>query len=441
MINKIEQIYNKQAFDKKELDSNDFWILRDNPVTKEGIFPYMGYQISPDIEPDKIYHVFRPLEEIASPEALESLKTIPFINEHTMLGNKQGYSKPEDKGIEGVTGTNPKIDESSKVVTVDLKVFSENLKDLIENGKKELSLGYTCDYEAVNNPDYDFIQKNIRYNHLALVDEGRMGHDVRVMDKKNIYDNVSTKENETMETKDVDKREQIREIMAIASKPDSDFEGGENEKIDTIAKKLEEIAYNPSETGANDEEESKLEVTQDPDDPNKIEVEIKEDDKVLDEDEDKEKTIDEEKCQDADEDKRKLIDEIGGILKDKVDEEILRTILKKAEELAYNPSETGANDECNEEEKPATMDSAIKYIAKRDDLVNKIRPHIGDNVNYKSMTIKEVVKYACDKLELKNSLDCLNGYLKAKATVKATIACDNAEYTCRKSKIIQDYLK
>ena len=39
------------------------------------------------------------------------------------------------------------------------------------------------------------------------------------------------------------------------------------------------------------------------------------------------------------EDKRKLIDEIGGILKDKVDDEVIRTIIKKAEELSYEPSE------------------------------------------------------------------------------------------------------
>ena len=39
------------------------------------------------------------------------------------------------------------------------------------------------------------------------------------------------------------------------------------------------------------------------------------------------------------EDKRKLIDEIGGILKDKVDDEIIRTVIKKAEELSYEPSE------------------------------------------------------------------------------------------------------
>lgn len=43
-------------------------------------------------------------------------------------------------------------------------------------------------------------------------------------------------------------------------------------------------------------------------------------------------------------DKRELIDEIGGILKDKVDDEIIRTVMKKCEEIAYNGSETSEKD-------------------------------------------------------------------------------------------------
>ena len=43
-------------------------------------------------------------------------------------------------------------------------------------------------------------------------------------------------------------------------------------------------------------------------------------------------------------DKRKLIDEIGGILKGKVDEELWRTIIGKAEILAYDESEAGTAD-------------------------------------------------------------------------------------------------
>ncbi len=51
------------------------------------------------------------------------------------------------------------------------------------------------------------------------------------------------------------------------------------------------------------------------------------------------------------EDKRKIIDEIGGILKDKVDEEVWRTIVGKIEKIAYKPSETDkADNKCKNED-------------------------------------------------------------------------------------------
>lgn len=52
----------------------------------------------------------------------------------------------------------------------------------------------------------------------------------------------------------------------------------------------------------------------------------------------------EETASNEDTDKRKLIDEIGGILKGKVDEELWRTIIGKAEKLAYTKSEAGTAD-------------------------------------------------------------------------------------------------
>ena len=53
---------------------------------------------------------------------------------------------------------------------------------------------------------------------------------------------------------DVDKRDILREADAIAMKPASDFEGGEEEKFRTLTKKLEELSYDKSERGTSDNE-------------------------------------------------------------------------------------------------------------------------------------------------------------------------------------------
>lgn len=424
--------------DKKEIDQNSYWFIKNNPLSKVGVFPYLGRQISSELEPDKIYQVLRPEEELSNPETIKSLNLIPLIDEHEMLG--ENFTPAEKKGTHGVTGDNAVFQDG--LLSNDLKIFSESLKREIQNGKKELSAGYFCDYDLTpgefERQHYDAIQRNIKFNHIALVEEGRMGHNVRVMDCQITYDTIKDileiqkKENnmadETKTAADVDKRELIREIMAIAAKPDSDFEGGEEEKIETISKKAEQLGYNPSESGANDEGIN-IEINQPDEEEAPIEeaptVDEEPEKPACDEDEDEERSAQ----RTGSADKRKLIDEIGGILNGKVDEEVLRTIVAKAEKLAYNPSESGANDEepeekKSEEEKPVSMDSAIKYFAKKDALIKRIRPLIGDSARYPQMTIPQVVKYACDKLNIKNSLDRLEGYLQANARHCAKVSMD-----------------
>lgn len=253
------------AQDKKHIDHNGYWYIEQNPISRTGVFPYLGKQISDELEPDKVYQVYRPAEELFSPDAMASFKLMPLVDEHTMLG--KDYTPAEQKGIEGVLGE--KIERSGDMLTADIKIYSENLKDEIRNGKKELSMGYFCDYDLTpgtyKGQHYDAVQRNLRGNHIALVDKGRMGRDVRVMDKalnmvKNcpVHDSISIDKEINKAFKDfngsdeaavndkentMDRREVIREIMAIAAKDPGEFKGGEEEKIETISELAEKLAY------------------------------------------------------------------------------------------------------------------------------------------------------------------------------------------------------
>ena len=396
-----------ETLDKKEVDKNDYWLIPDNPITKIGVFPYLGRQISPELEPDTVYQVLRPEEELTKPETLKSFELLPVVDEHTMLGTKdENHIPAEQKGIHGVTGTNVK--QNGDIITVDLKIFSETLKDEIESGKKDLSLGYYSSYEVTQGTykgqSYDAIQRDIIANHIALVDEGRMGKEVRVMDRNITFDSITDilhttneigeqtnmENQEEKQTQDTDKIELIREIIALASKPDEEYEGGEEEKIKTIAQKLETPASDEDDT----EEGAK--------------VNLKEEGEAEDEEPEADKEKEEEKPAEDEEDK---------------------------------PSE---DDEDDGEEKAVSMDAAIKYIAKRDELVAKVKPLIGDNTKYNSMNINEVVKYACGKLDIKPTLDTLEGYIKAKLRhqAKVMLAQDNA-FRCEpaQSNVIKEYLK
>lgn len=180
----------KKAQDKKHVDHNGYWYIENNPISRTGVFPYFGHQISDELEPDKVYQVYRPAEELFSPEAMESFKLMPLVDDHTMLG--KDYTPAEEYGVHGVLGE--KIGRKGDLLTADIKIYSEALKDEINNGKKELSLGYYCDYDLTSGTykgqHYDAVQRNLRGNHIALVDRGRMGHDVRVMDGM-AFDSIS----------------------------------------------------------------------------------------------------------------------------------------------------------------------------------------------------------------------------------------------------------
>jgi len=178
----------------KIIDNNGYWTFTDTPISKTGIFPYLGMEISSKLEPNKIYYVLRPEEELQKAQVLNSLHLLPFVDDHAMLGTNPGMVTPEEKGVHGVIGENIYLKDG--VLYANVKVFSECLKEQILNGKKELSMGYSCDYDLTpgtyNGQKYDAVQKNIYGNHLALVQEGRMGHDVRLFDDEVRYEDENT---------------------------------------------------------------------------------------------------------------------------------------------------------------------------------------------------------------------------------------------------------
>lgn len=173
------------AMDEAVMDVNGWSEFLDNPISRVGVFPYAGRQIvvpGMELEPDKIYNVLRPESELSNPATIDSFKLVPWIAGHTMLGDN--FTPAEKKGVGGVVGE--KVYYSEGVLYGNLKMFSAGHTALIDRGLKDLSLGYRCTYEYApgefNGTQYDFVQRDIRGNHLATVPEGRMGPSVAVRD-------------------------------------------------------------------------------------------------------------------------------------------------------------------------------------------------------------------------------------------------------------------
>lgn len=211
--NVLSCIFNAMACDDadsaKHFDINGFFEVMDNPLSKVGVFQYLGRNIPQEKangNGEKFFAVYRPAEELADPACIASFRLVPWIIDHTMIGNgTNGTKQIEDKGARGVTGERIWFDAEDGFGTLkgNIKCFSDFLAQNIAQGKTPLSLGYRCVYEykpgVFNGVPYTYVQRRIRGNHLATVNDGRMGPEVAVMD------GLSTTELElrTMATKKV----------------------------------------------------------------------------------------------------------------------------------------------------------------------------------------------------------------------------------------------
>ena len=237
-----EQAQSNSAMDKRDYDTNGWFEIKDNPLSVVGVYPYMGRSISADCIQDRLYGVYRPESELSSQDCIDSFKLIPWIDDHVMLGNEDaGLTPSEQKGVQGVIGQDVYFDGTT--LKGNIKVFSEAMANLIANGKKELSCGYRCRYEyapgTFNGEHYDYVQREIRGNHLALVENGRMGPDVAVLD--HLTFTIDSQEFTQMMTKDTE------------SKKDDKIE--DEEKDETVYDSEEEKADEEVEKAVKDEDE------------------------------------------------------------------------------------------------------------------------------------------------------------------------------------------
>jgi hypothetical protein len=230
-------------------DENGYITIPKNPISKSGIFQYLGKSISPELEPERIYNVWRPVEELNNPETIESFKLTPWISEHVMLG--EGFTPAENVGVQGVTGET--VEFVGDTLYSKLKLFGEDLKKLIKAGLNELSLGFRCQWiiqsGIFEGKPYDVIQRQIRGNHLASVDNARMGSDVRVAMDRAIFalDSIDFKlkpNGEIMDPKELAKAialalSPIQIAMDEMSKDmkDSDI------KMDAMSEKMENMQF------------------------------------------------------------------------------------------------------------------------------------------------------------------------------------------------------
>jgi hypothetical protein len=391
-------------------DINGFWMVSDNPISKVGVFPYSGKFISSDLDPGKLYNVYRPAEELSNPECISSFRLVPWSDDHPgrLMGTGEGAVKPEDKGVEGTTGERVYFDDDSQMLKANIKVFSKSHADRIKGGKVELSAGYQCKYEynpgEWNGQHYDYIQRDIRGNHLASVDQGRMGPDVSVLD--GLIFTIDQKEFKSMK-----KTYKVRTLMntliryakdAEENPPEEATEKGEIDQlkklIGQISPLMQSLSELPTIMAKTEMEEEGEEGPED--DPLALAAKDAEEDEA-----DKKKKEDDAKAaKDAEElaAKEKDKDKTGMDSKETIAKIVGETMKKLAPQLF-------------EKQKPAMDAKEIMVeVSKRNKLADTLSWHVG-TFDHAEMTHEEVARYGVKKLGLNapagQEINFLSGYL------------------------------
>jgi len=149
------------------------------PVARTGIQEYLPSELGlPGT--GRLIPVFRPEEEVFSPETVASFEGMPVTNDHPPEGvdisNIRALQQGHAHNVRRGSG------EASDLLLADLIITDPKLiTAILEEGKREISCGYTYELCEENGR---YIQRKIRGNHVAVVDAGRAGSRVSIKDEQ-----------------------------------------------------------------------------------------------------------------------------------------------------------------------------------------------------------------------------------------------------------------
>jgi uncharacterized protein len=166
-------------------DSDGRLRVTDAVISQSNVGKYWGHEIinadSLGLDPGLTYLMYRPVEELA--KAVPSANGLPILTAHEPVDAVE--FRPDL--LVGATLSDARFQDPHLVCSI--AIFSQDAIDEIEGGTKgSLSAAYR--YRAVRKPGispagepYDFVMRDIIFNHVALVDTGRIGPDAIIADR------------------------------------------------------------------------------------------------------------------------------------------------------------------------------------------------------------------------------------------------------------------
>lgn len=158
----------------------DGYLIATAKSVRTGIQLYAGSEVG--MADKAVVRVYRPAEEVFADASLQSFSHAPVTNNHPAEAvTADNWAKL----AVGEVSTAAKKD--GDWVHLPLVLKDAAAIKAVEDGKRELSAGYNCELDwtpglTADGQAYDAVQRNIKINHLALVDRARAGSQARIGD-------------------------------------------------------------------------------------------------------------------------------------------------------------------------------------------------------------------------------------------------------------------
>lgn len=171
--------------------------IRDKPIIgRVGLLKYKNADGSERVE-------YRPAEEAFSADSLSSIEGKPIMIGHAAMARADNVSKLPIVGTVLSKGV-----QDGDNIRADVSIYN------LPTDARELSCGYTLRLDETpgewNGQHYDAIQRDIKYNHLAIVGKGRAGVARLNMDGDQELDNFDDDNQNKNKNNGVDRMDKIR---------------------------------------------------------------------------------------------------------------------------------------------------------------------------------------------------------------------------------------
>jgi hypothetical protein len=211
-------------------------------ISRTGIQEYLAIEMGlTDRDPNDIIRVYRPEEEVFSDESLSSFANKPVTNNHPPELVTSANARQYSVGMSG-----PEVTRDGMFVATVLHVTDQASIDDIESGKAELSNGYLSDIDWTEGvtPDgeqYDAVQRNIKGNHIAIVERGRAGTACRLADNLPTNGDEVTMAKITIDGVDFEVSDQAAQAVGKLQKSLTDAEKESQKKAEELQAKEDEM--------------------------------------------------------------------------------------------------------------------------------------------------------------------------------------------------------